>query len=97
MFRIDMQRAAEHLLIRVEGKLAGAYAEHARSMIGECQGGRTVVELNDLTSIDAQGEEVLLLLKSRGAKFIAEDVYSRYLCERLRLPLVHTKSRKARQ
>ena len=89
MLRVDTHEDTGTLLIRIEGKLCGNYAEHARSLITRCNGKmQTVIDLTDVTSIDSAGEEVLSFLGRLGARFVAENAFARYLCERLQLPLV---------
>lgn len=89
MLRVDTHEDTGALLVKIEGKLCGDYAEHARSLIRRCNGRmQTIVDLTDVTSIDSAGEEVLSFLGRLGARFVAENAYSRYLCERLQLPLV---------
>ena len=89
MFRVETHHETDALLIRVEGRLSGDNAEHARTLITRCTGGmRTVIDLTDLMAIDSTGEEVLSFFGRLGARFVADNAYSRYLCERLDLPLV---------
>ena len=89
MFRVETHHKADTLLIRAEGRLSGDNAEHAQSLITRCTGGtRTVIDLTDLTAIDTIGEEILSFFGRLGARFVADNAYSRYLCERLDLPLV---------
>lgn len=89
MFRVETHHETDTLLIRVEGRLSGDNAEHAQSLIPRCTGGtRTIIDLTDLTAIDSTGEEVLSLFGRLGARFVADNAYSRYLCERLDLPVV---------
>ena len=102
MFRVEVNHEASCLLIKVEGKLAGAYAEDARSLISRCEScEQRVIDLTEVTSVDRDGEQVLLLLKSMGAEFLADTAYARYICERLGLPTLRRqhvcgKPRKAR-
>lgn len=89
MFRVDTHEDTGALLIKIEGKLCGDYAENARSLIRRCNGGmQTVIDLTDITSIDSAGEEILSFLGRLGARFVADNAFSRYLCERLQLALV---------
>ena len=46
-----------------------------------------VVDLADVTFVDPVGEEVLSFFGRLGAEFIADNAYSRDLCERLNLRL----------
>lgn len=93
MFRVEVHEVADHLLIKIEGRLAGDYAQDARSKVTCSETGvRRVIDLNELTSIDGEGEEVLLMLNSSGAEFITDNAYSRYLCERLSLSVLRSAS-----
>jgi ABC-type transporter Mla MlaB component len=42
-----------------------------------------IVDLNEVTSIDKSGEEVLLMMVHDGARFVASGVYTRHLLEQL--------------
>lgn len=43
-----------------------------------------VVELDDITSIDRDGEQALLMMIRDGAEFIATGLYTKHLVESLR-------------
>ena len=53
-------------------------------------GAGLVVDLTEITFIDAVGEEVLSFLGSFGAEFVATTSYTLDVCERLQLPLART-------
>jgi hypothetical protein len=42
-----------------------------------------IVDLNEITSIDKDGEQVLLMMIRDGAKFMATGLYTRHLLESL--------------
>lgn len=42
-----------------------------------------VVDLNDVTSIDKEGEEVILMMLRDGAKLVASGLYTKHLLESL--------------
>jgi hypothetical protein len=44
---------------------------------------RCVVDLNDITSIDKDGEQVLLMMLRDGAEFMATGLYTKHLLESL--------------
>jgi hypothetical protein len=48
-----------------------------------------MVNLSDVSCVDATGESVLLWLNQIGAQFIAKNCYSLNVCERLHLRTVH--------
>jgi len=72
--------------VRLQGRLVGPYAEDARMTLARYQVPPTVVvDLAEVTFIDSLGEEVLLWLGRLGAEFVADNVYTRCVCERLQL------------
>ena len=88
MFRVEMHHGAHALVMKIEGQLSGNYAEHARTLVTRCNTELPlVVDLIDVTFVDSVGEEVLSLFGRLGAEFIADNAYSRDLCERLNLRL----------
>ncbi len=91
MFRVEMHNGASASVMKIEGQLSGEFAEHTRTLLTRCNTEmRLVVDLTDVTFVDTAGEEVLSLFGRVGAEFIADNVYSRDLCERLNLPLART-------
>jgi hypothetical protein len=93
VFRVEMNQNAHLLLMKIEGQLKGEYAEHTRTVVTCCDPAlKVLVDLREVTYVDTAGEEVLSLLARLGAKFVAENTYTRHLCERLRLPLTRAKS-----
>jgi hypothetical protein len=89
MFRIELD-----LLVKIEGHLVGEYAEHTRTLAAQCDSEkRLMVDIRDVTYVDSTGEDALLYLGRLGAQFIADNVYTRFLCERLKLPVSRTGSR----
>lgn len=86
MFRVELKQEQERLVMKIEGKLTGEYAEHARTVVTCCDPGtKLVVDLRDITYVDGSGEEVLTLLARMRAEFIADNPYTHELCERLEL------------
>lgn len=53
-------------------------ASRERSPIGNC-----IVDLNEVTSIDKDGELVLLKMMRDGAQFVASGLYTKHLLESL--------------
>jgi hypothetical protein len=71
------------VLLRLQGRLVGVYAEDARITMARYQvPQKVVVELTELTFIDSSGEDLLLWLDRIGTEFIADNVYCRAVCER---------------
>ncbi len=98
MLRVEFQNSlSDTLLMRLEGRLVGNYAHAARNAVAHREHkGRLVVELSDVIVVDDEGEELLLWLRQTGAEFLAESSHSRFLCDRLQLPLAteHVGSRR---
>ena len=74
------------LTMRLEGRLVGPYAEDARITLARHQVPASIlVDLSEVTFVDPFGEKVLLWLGRLGAKFVAVNVYTHSICERLQL------------
>jgi len=74
--------------------LAGLWAkEFIRVTSHLCPGTVAVFDIENVSYIDSLGEKTLLWLNRLGAAFIAENVYGKDLCKRLRLR--HTTDTKA--
>ena len=96
MLRAEMQDSAKALIVRLEGRLTGDNAEHVRMLATRCNIERgLIVDLTEVTFIDAVGEETLSFFNRLGAKFVANEVYMLGVCERLHLPLA--RNRKAKE
>jgi len=90
MLRVETQQIDGALICRLEGRFTGQGAEQVRTLVTRCDSKlELVVDLTETMFIDAIGEEVLSFVKKLGAQFIAETSYSRDICERLNLPLIH--------
>lgn len=86
MLRVELRGS----LLKLEGRLTGADAEHIRALMTRSYAGpRVVVDVTEVTFVDAVGEAVLSLLGRLGAEFVAETAYVSDVCERLQLPLAH--------
>ncbi len=98
MLRVEMHDAANAMIMKLEGRFTGEYAEYARSLVARCKiSMRLIVDLAEVTAVDAIGEEALLFFGRLGAEFVADNVYAHYLCERLRLPLARNGNRPRRR
>jgi anti-anti-sigma regulatory factor len=74
------------LLVRMFGRMVGLYAADARNALTNRQlPASIVVDLSEVTFVDLFGEQVLLWLGRLGARFVANNVYVRSVCERLQL------------
>ena len=88
MFKIEFQEAGHVLTMRMEGRFVAQHAEQTRDLFTRCKPSMSlVVDLSDVSFVDAQGEEVLLWLGKLGSQFWADSAFSLDLCERLHLPL----------
>jgi STAS domain-containing protein len=95
MLRVEMHDGNGTLIMRLYGRLSGEYAADIRKLLTRCNPKtRLVVDLTEVTFVDAAGEEVLSSFGREHGAFIAENVYAKSLCERLRLPLVRSRRRK---
>jgi hypothetical protein len=72
----------------LSGHLAGLWVAELRScwnqVRGRSRGRKCVIELNDVTLIDENGEGLLQDLKCEGAELVARGVYTRHLIENLK-------------
>jgi len=89
MFRAEIHWLANGPTLKLEGRVIGAWAEEARSLVTEDVVPKgLIVDLSDVSYVDVVGEDLLNWLGSIGAKFVATNVYSAGVCERLGLPVV---------
>jgi len=87
MLRVEMHDSINALIVRLEGRLTGEGAEQVRTLVTRCHTEwRLIVDLTEVTFVDAVGEVVLSFLKRFGAEFVADTAYTLDVCERLRLP-----------
>lgn len=74
------------LIVRLFGRMVGPFAENARNAMANRQlPASIVVDLSEVTFVDLLGEQVLLWLGRLGARFVANNVYMRSVCEDLQL------------
>ena len=87
MLLVEMNNSSNAFIIRLEGRFTGEGAEHVRTLATRFHGEkRLVIDLTEVTFVDAVGEEVLSFLKRLGAEFVADTAYTLDVCERLHLP-----------
>jgi hypothetical protein len=97
MLRVEIYDVSKTMYLRVEGRFVSAYAEDLRGMVMRCKfPSRLVVDVSNVTFVDAGGEKVLLWLGRIGAQFVANSCYSLGICETLRLPTLKRESRTVR-
>lgn len=88
MLRVQIRDASNRFLIKIEGRFSGADAEYVQTLMARFNTTLDlVVDITDVTFVDANGEAALRFFKRLGAVFVADNSYSLYMCERLRLPL----------
>jgi len=76
--------------MRIGGRFVGEFAEEARTLLSLRKTTSELrVDISDVTSVDAAGEEVRKWLRITGVKFIAKRSYSLQICQRLHLPTIH--------
>jgi ABC-type transporter Mla MlaB component len=88
MLRITVTEGASEQRWVLQGRLTGCSVEELtenwrtnrrdRPSTQSC-----VVDLNEITSIDKDGEQVLLMMIRDGAKFLATGLYTKHLLESL--------------
>ncbi len=92
MFRAEIRWLENGPTLKMEGKLAGDWAEQARTLVTKDLVPKgLVVDLTEVSYIDSAGEQLLKWLASVGAVFVARNVYAIGICERLRLLPVQRK------
>ena len=93
MLRMEFHELPDSMTMRMEGRFVGDFAEHARMLVARSKvPSSLVVDLSEVSFIDATGEEVLVWFKEVGVKFVADSAYSGDVCNRLQLPLVNGSS-----
>jgi anti-anti-sigma regulatory factor len=94
MLRVEFQDVGNTVTMQLEGRFVGAFAEDTRDLVTRCKiPPRLVVNLSEVTFVDAVGEEVLLWLARIGGEFVAENCYPLHVCERLHLPIMQKRIR----
>jgi len=90
MLRIEIEDSYNALTLILQGRLVGEQAVNTRALLltRYRPGMRLVVDLREVTFVDASGEDLLSSFGGFGAEFIADSSYSRYICERLHLRIV---------
>jgi hypothetical protein len=95
MLRVEMHDGDGTLVMRFYGRLTAEYGEQIRTLVTRCSPEtRLVVDLTEVTFIDAEGEHVLSSIGQQRGEFIAENAYAKDVCERLHLPLARNRRRK---
>lgn len=86
MFRAEIRWLENGPTLKMEGKLAGDWAEQARCLVTtDVVPKGLIVDLTEVSYVDSAGERLLSWLDSVGAVFAARGVYLTAVCERLGL------------
>lgn len=77
MFRITAENSADRFLLKLEGRLSGAWVEELEicwRAAAKTQDGRLIwVDLSDVDAVDAAGRYLLALMHDAGVRFIAKN------------------------
>jgi len=93
MLRVEFQDGGNTLTMRLEGRFVGPFANDTRDRVTRCKiPPRLIVNLSEVTFVDAVGEEVLSWLARMGWEFVAENCYPLHVCERLHLPVARNRA-----
>jgi hypothetical protein len=88
LLRVEFQDVGETLTMRLQGRFVGPFAKDARDLVTHTKiPPQLVVNLSEVTFVDATGEEMLLWLARIGGRFIADNCYPFHVCQRLHLPM----------
>ena len=88
MFRAELNRYADESLLKMEGRLVGEWADEVKSLLSRGPVPKQlIVDLTEVSYVDAVGEQVLTCLSSLGATFVADAVYAAATCKRLKLTI----------
>jgi ABC-type transporter Mla MlaB component len=87
MLRITVTESTSEQRWILQGRLTGSTIEELitswRANRQDQPSQSCVVDLNEITSIDKDGEQVLLMMLRDGAKFVATGLYTKHLLESL--------------
>ena len=93
MLRVECHDIGDTVTLRLEGRLVGEFAKDARELVTRRKSPpRLVVNVSEVTFVDAVGEEVLSWLARIGGEFVAENCYPLHVCERLHLPMARKRA-----
>jgi hypothetical protein len=93
MLRVEFQDLGSSVTMLLEGRFTGPFAKETKDLATHCKIPlRLVVNLSEVTFVDAVGEEVPSWLALMGGKFVAENCYPLHVCERLHLPMARERA-----
>jgi hypothetical protein len=92
MLHVEFEDVGNTVTMRLEGRFVGPFAKETRDLVMRCKIPlRLVVNLSEVTFVDAVGDEVLTWLARIGGEFAAESCYPLHVCERLHLPMARNR------
>jgi len=99
MFRAEIRWLASGPTLKLEGKLVADRAEQARCLVTkDVLPKGLIVDLTEVSYIDAVGEQLLKWLAGVGAVFVPGNVYAIAVCEQLGLsPMQRISERRKRR
>ena len=87
MFKISIVERRDQRRLVLEGKLVAPWASEVesawRNASQDLRGRKLIVDLTNVTLINADGEKALLELMRDGAKFLCADVLTKHVLKRL--------------
>lgn len=89
MLRISAERNANTLSLVLEGRLVGPWVDELRRVSRELSapdGASVIVDLCNVTAMDARGQDLLDELRQAGATLRCSDVMNQYLVEQMARP-----------
>jgi hypothetical protein len=93
MLRVEFHDVGSTVTMRLEGRFDAPFAKNTRDLVTRCKIPlRLVVNLSEMTFVDADGEQVLSWLARIGGEFVAENCYPLRVCERLHLPMARKRA-----
>jgi hypothetical protein len=88
MLKITITSTATEERWRLQGRLVAPWIEELKASWKRAHrttlARRCIVNLDEVTFIDKNGERILRWMSNRGAQFVASDVYVKHVLDRLR-------------
>jgi len=91
MFRAEIRWLTAGPTLKMKGEIHRRWAEQARALITkDAIPAGLIVDLSEVSYVDSAGERLLKWLADIGAIFVAGDVYTLNICDRLHLSLLQS-------
>ena len=88
MLRITTQHKPEEFRFRLEGKVSGPWVDELErswyAATEAAQGGQILVDLSEVTFIDAEGKKLLSWMYEQGADFLCTGCMTREIVEEIK-------------